>query len=73
MLGTQGITTIVLVLIVYMLTGLIRDCITAAKLDIKEALPMKAKMKQVFVTFVSSVLNSVWTVGTNLLAGALLA
>ena len=72
MLGSQGITTIVLVLIVYMLTGLIRDYITMAKLDNREALPMKTKMKQVFVTFVSSVLNSVWTVGANLLAGALL-
>ena len=43
MLGSQGITTIVLVLIVYMLTGLIRDCITIAKLDNREALPMKTK------------------------------
>ena len=72
MLGSQGITTIVLVLIVYMLTGLIRDCITIAKLDNREVRPMKTKMKRVFVTFVSSVLNSVWTVGANLLAGALL-
>ena len=73
MLGSLGITAIVLGLIVYTLTGLIRDCITEAKLDNKEALPMKTKMKKAFVTIVSSVLNSVWTVGANLLAGALLA
>lgn len=72
MLGSQSITTIVLVLVVYMLSGLIRDYITITKLDNREALPMKTKMKQVFVTFVSFVLNLVWTVGTNLLAGALL-
>lgn len=71
-LGSQCINVIVLVLIVYMLTGITRDCITEAKLCTKEALPMKTKMKKVFVTIVSSVLNSVWTVGANLLAGALL-
>ena len=71
-LGSLGITAIVLGLIVYTLTGLIRDCITEAKLDNKEALPMKTKMKKAFVTIVSSVLNSVWTVGANLLAGVLL-
>ena len=72
MLGSLGITAIVLGLIVYTLTGLIRDCLTEAKLNNEEALPMKTKMKKVFVTIVSSVLNSVWTVGANLLAGALL-
>ena len=33
---------------------------------------MKSKMKKVFVAITKSVLNSVWTVGANLLAGALL-
>ena len=55
-----------------MLTGLIRDYITMAKLDNREALPMKTKMKKVFVATVESILNSVWTMGANLLAGALL-
>ena len=34
---------------------------------------MKTKMKKVFVATVKSILNSVWTVGANLLAGALLS
>lgn len=33
---------------------------------------MKTKMNKAFVTIVRSFLNSVWTVGTNLLAGAML-
>ena len=72
MLGSLGITAIVLGLIVYTLTGLIRDCITEAKLDTKEALPMKTKMKKVIIATIKSILNSAWTVGANLLAGALL-
>lgn len=73
MLGSQFVTAIVLVLIVYMLTGLIRDYITEANLHNKEAMLMKTKMKKEFVTTIKSVLNSIWTVGANLLAGALLA
>lgn len=34
---------------------------------------MKTKMKKAFVAITKSTLNSVWTVGANLLAGALLA
>lgn len=33
---------------------------------------MKTKMKKVFVATVKSILNFLWTVGANLLAGALL-
>jgi len=33
---------------------------------------MKTKMKKVFVATVRSIFNSLWTVGVNLLAGALL-
>ena len=33
---------------------------------------MKTKMKKVFVATVKSIFNSLWTVGANLLAGALL-
>lgn len=72
MLGSLGNTAIVLVLIVYILIGLLRDCMTEASLKHKEELPMKSKMKKVFVAITKSVLNSVWTVGANLLAGALL-
>lgn len=72
MLGSQSIPTIVLVLIVYILIGLMRDCMTDACIDSKEELPMKTKMKKVIIATVESVLNSVWTVGANLLAGALL-
>lgn len=34
---------------------------------------MKTKAKKVLVAVPKSILNSVWTVGANLLAGALLA
>ena len=34
---------------------------------------MKTKMKKVFIATAKSILNSVWTVGANLLAGALLS
>lgn len=34
---------------------------------------MKTKAKKVLVVVSKSILNSVWTVGANLLAGALLA
>lgn len=72
MLGSQGFPTLVLVLIVYILIGLICDFIKEVSSNNKEELPMKTKMKKVFVATVKSILNSVWTVGANLLAGALL-
>lgn len=72
MLGSQGLPIIVLGLIVYILIGMIRDNLTEVDEKHKEGLPMKTKMKRVFVATVKSILNSVWTVGTNLLAGALL-
>lgn len=72
MLGSQGLPTLVLVLIVYILIGLICDFIKEVSSNNKEELPMKTKMKKVFVATVKSILNSVWTVGANLLAGALL-
>ena len=34
---------------------------------------MKTKMKKAFVSIVSSIGNLIWTVGANLLSGALLA
>lgn len=33
---------------------------------------MKTKMKKVIIATIKSILNSAWTVGANLLAGALL-
>lgn len=72
MLGSQGLPIIVLGLIAYILIGMIRDNLTEVDGNYKEGLPMKTKMKKVFVATVKSILNSVWTVGANLLAGALL-
>lgn len=72
MLGAQGLPIIVLGLIAYILIGMIRDNLTEVDENYKEGLPMKTKMKKVFVATVKSILNSVWTVGANLLAGALL-
>ena len=72
MLGSQGFPTLVLVLIVYILIGLFCDFIKEVSSNNKEELPMKTKMKKVFVATVKSILNFLWTVGANLLAGALL-
>lgn len=72
MLGSQGLPIIVLGLIAYILIGMIRDNLTEVDENYKEGLPMKTKMKKVFVATVKSILNSVWTMGANLLAGALL-
>lgn len=72
MLGSQSIPTLVLVLIVYILIGLICDFIKEVSSNNKEELPMKTKMKKVIIATVRSILNSAWTVGANLLAGALL-
>ena len=33
---------------------------------------MKTKMKRAFAAIISSIANSIWTVGANLLAGVLL-
>ena len=73
MLGSQCVAAIILVLIVYMLIGILHDWITEVNQDNKEALPMKTKSKNLCATTIKSILNSVWTVGANLLAGALLA
>lgn len=72
MLGPQGLPIIVLGLIAYILIGMIRDNLTEVDENYKEGLPMKTKTKKVFVATVKSILNSVWTVGANLLAGVLL-
>ena len=71
-LGSQGLPIIVLGLIVYILIGILSDYITRVDGNYKEGMPMKTKMKKVFVVAIKSILNSVWTMGTNLLAGALL-
>lgn len=70
--GPQSCLVIVLGLIVYILTVLVHDIIKNVCSNNKEGLPMKTKMKKAFVAITSSVLNLGWTVGANLLAGALL-
>ena len=72
MLGSQGFPTLVLVLIVYILIGLICDFIKEINSNTKEELPMKTKMKKVIIATIKSILHSAWTVGANLLTGALL-
>lgn len=72
MLGSQGLPIIVLGLIAYILIGILRDYLTEVDENYKEGLPMKTKMKKVFVATVISILNSVWTMVANILAGALL-
>ena len=63
---------IVLGSIVYVLLGLVRDAISNCSTMNLEELPMKTKMKKAFAAIISSIANSVWTVGANLLAGVLL-
>ena len=56
-------------LIVYPLIGLAHDLLPKF-LCHKEELPMKTKAIKVLVAVSKSILNSIWTVGTNLLADA---
>ena len=72
MLGPEKCSVIILVFIVFILTGLIRDFLIEVNLKNKEELLMKTKMKKVIIATIKSILNSAWTVGANLLAGALL-
>lgn len=71
MLGSQALPTLVLGLIVYILIGILCDFLKEVSTDNKEEMLMKTRTKKVVAT-VKSILNSVWTVGANLLAGALL-
>jgi hypothetical protein len=61
--------TVVVVFIVYASIGLIHDWIFLSVLEKKEELPMKIKTS---IVCLKSVLFSVWTMGANFLAGALL-
>jgi hypothetical protein len=58
---------------VYAIIGLIHDITEVLALNHKEGLPMKTKAIIFSATCVNSLLLSVWTMGANLLAGALLA
>lgn len=71
-LGSTGCLALVLGLIAFIVIGLIRDFLTEVWTEHKEELPMNTKMKTKFAATVKSVLNSVWTMGANLLASALL-
>ena len=70
--GPQMYPVIVLGSIVYILFGLIHDIMSNRNTTNLEGLPMKTKMKKAFAAIISSIANSVWTVGANLLAGVLL-
>lgn len=68
--GKQSIMPVlVLGLIVYAAIGLFHDTLEIRSVKNKEEMSMKPKA----ITFTKSVLLSVWTVGANFLAGALLA
>lgn len=71
--GKQRYLAIVLGLIIYILIGLAHDLFSEFFACRKEVLPMKTKAIRALVAVLNSILNSVWTVGANLLAGALLA
>ena len=71
--GTQSCFAAVLGLIVYILVGLTHDLLPIFFTCHGEELPMKTKATRVLLAASKSTLNSVWTVGPNLLAGALLA
>lgn len=62
----------VLGLIVYILIGFVHDLFPKLFACHKEELPMKTKVIRALVAVSKSILYSVWTVGANLLAGALL-
>lgn len=71
--GKQNCFVIVLGLIVHILIGLAHDLFLKFFACHKEELPMKTKAIRALVAVSKSILNSVWTVDTNLLASALLA
>ena len=71
--GSLSCLAIVLGLIVYILIGATHDYLFGSCTSTEEGLSMKTKAKKVLVAALISVLMSVWTVGANLLAGALLA
>lgn len=71
--GKQSYLVIVLGFIVYVLIGLAHDLFPKFFACHKEELPMKTKVIRALIAVAKSILNSVWTVGANLLAGALLA
>lgn len=71
--GALSCLAIVLGLIVYILIGVTHDCFFRSHTSTEEGFSMKTKAKKVLVAALKSVLTSVWTVGANLLAGALLA
>lgn len=64
---------LVLGLIVYILIGLLNNATSEFVSILKGGLPMKTKVQKVFIVCSKSMLISVWTMGANLLAGALLA
>lgn len=72
MLGSQNFVAIVLVFIGFILIGLLHDFAEKIGINNKGEMFMKTKMRKIFIVIIS-VLNSVWTMNANLLAGMLLA
>lgn len=60
-------------LIVFFVIGLIHDILEISVVKIKEGLSMRIKITIILATGLKSILYSVWTVGANFMAGALLA
>lgn len=71
--GLQSYNAIVLGLIVlYILLGLLNDFIKNKIQITRRNLSMKTKITKIIATFTMSICNSIWTMGANFLANALL-
>jgi len=68
----RSISALVLGVVVYVAIDLIDDFLVMFGLNDKGDLPMKTKAVNYLAVCVKSVLFSVWTMGANLMAGALL-
>ena len=71
--GLQSYNAIVLGLIVlYILLGILNDLIKSKIQITRRKLSMKTKITNIIATFIMSICNSIWTMGANFLADALL-
>jgi H+/Cl- antiporter ClcA len=77
-LATQGtsnieVLAVALGFIVYILMGFLYDMLENTTSLMKEGTPMKLRIIENLIIISKSVLFSTWTLGSNLLAGTLLA
>ena len=72
-LGLAGLLTIVLVFIGLLLIGCLVNCLKNGSTNNQEVKAMKIEMKKIIADTAIATLENVWAVGTNFLAGALLA